>query len=622
MPFTSHEPHESGGILFRDGSDPSNTLLATGPSAVQAAQQIDQNNGLTNAPMPGSQAYLAQLRTDQNAGQLADNGSGVSSQAPEMASTMTPGMKDAWAGSDKAEATERQARDAQISARAADPLAGLPAVAEDRSPPVAGGAPSGGMSLAPPSGWKPPPAPPPPGGIRFAAGAGAAPGGGASAAPDDAGARYQSWLDIATKHELAKRGGGVIKGKDVPTGYTLQTQAGPDPKLVKAREDAQHQVGLYESDIASAQAHGQQDTEDAQGAAATEHAAYQAKLERLGAAREKGLGDIFGQIQAKQQQVAAGQIDPEAWWGSRSDGQRVAATIAMALGGALAGAQGGRNMGADAINEAVSRNIDGQKANLANQRGALTDLQQIYQTAREKFGDDKLATDAMHMAALDNVKQRMSAIVQQTATRESEIRAHEVMPQLDLKIAELREQLSTAARGQKAEQHLITQDHAAGGGANFDKVLGYQKQAFDAHNEGRKLDIEASKANGDTKPPGTFVVGNDAVTFAPGLPEGDQSELRKRAAASNGAIATLARMKANGATSNWWGGAAAKAEASQLAHQLAEAHGQAKVSPEAEAAVQNNLLGSGYKAADEYQKILEDQQKEIRVQAQARPRAR
>lgn len=78
----------------------------------------------------------------------------------------------------------------------------------------------------------------------------------------------------------------------------------------------------------------------------------------------------FELLQAQQEEILDAEIDPKNFWATKSTGEKVAAMIAVALGGlgqaflAKAGRQPGRNAALDILNQAIDRDIDAQKANL------------------------------------------------------------------------------------------------------------------------------------------------------------------------------------------------------------------------------------------------------------------
>ncbi len=77
------------------------------------------------------------------------------------------------------------------------------------------------------------------------------------------------------------------------------------------------------------------------------------------------------EIDEQGQKLAAMQVDPEKWWNDRSTGQKIAGFLAAIVGGLVQGRVGGPNSGLAMIENAIERDIDAQKANMAHQRAEL-----------------------------------------------------------------------------------------------------------------------------------------------------------------------------------------------------------------------------------------------------------
>jgi len=133
---------------------------------------------------------------------------------------------------------------------------------------------------------------------------------------------------------------------------------------------------------------GKQVLAEAEHRAELEEAASRAERERA-AAREQRSAETWKRAEARAEEndaeakkLANERIDPDHWWSSRSTGQKIAGFIAAIVGGLVQGRTGSpRNSGLDMINQEIDRDIDAQKANLANrrdnlgiQRGLVADL--------------------------------------------------------------------------------------------------------------------------------------------------------------------------------------------------------------------------------------------------------
>lgn len=110
-------------------------------------------------------------------------------------------------------------------------------------------------------------------------------------------------------------------------------------------------------------------------------------------------------------EIAATKIDPANYWAKGSGFGHALSLMAVALGGFAQGYSGGKlpNTALNQLNDSINRDIEAQKANLANKRGVLSEAQNIYGLARQKFGDDQSAMDytrARQNEALKNVAMR------------------------------------------------------------------------------------------------------------------------------------------------------------------------------------------------------------------------
>jgi len=109
--------------------------------------------------------------------------------------------------------------------------------------------------------------------------------------------------------------------------------------------------------------------------------------------------------------IASTKIDPGAYFSNMSGFSKMLSLFSVALGGFSEGYSGGRlkNVGLQMLDDAIARDVDAQKANLAAKRGKLADAQSVYGLARQKFGDDQAAMDyarARQYEQLANVAKR------------------------------------------------------------------------------------------------------------------------------------------------------------------------------------------------------------------------
>jgi len=86
-------------------------------------------------------------------------------------------------------------------------------------------------------------------------------------------------------------------------------------------------------------------------------------------------------------QVAAGKVDPNQYVNNMSTGNKIAAAIAIGLGGIGAGLAGQPNQAAEVLNKAIAKDVEAQKENIANKKT-------LYSENLARFGDEQKATAA------------------------------------------------------------------------------------------------------------------------------------------------------------------------------------------------------------------------------------
>lgn len=90
------------------------------------------------------------------------------------------------------------------------------------------------------------------------------------------------------------------------------------------------------------------------------HKTSQAVVARRNEVSERLMNEIY-----------SGKIDPNHYWESKDTGGRITSAIALVIGGIGAGLSHGNNLALETINKAIDRDIDSQKANLANKNSLL-----------------------------------------------------------------------------------------------------------------------------------------------------------------------------------------------------------------------------------------------------------
>lgn len=149
------------------------------------------------------------------------------------------------------------------------------------------------------------------------------------------------------------------------------------------------------------------------------------------------LADNQARADALQQDLATGKIDPGRWWKSRDLGGKIAASIAIVLGGISQGFSGRPSAALAAIDNAIQQDIDSQKADIGKKENLLShyvqqghDLQAAAKLAKadqmdayagqmqmmaNKYGGEEAAINAQKAIASikgDSAKLRQGAMQQ------------------------------------------------------------------------------------------------------------------------------------------------------------------------------------------------------------------
>ncbi len=143
-------------------------------------------------------------------------------------------------------------------------------------------------------------------------------------------------------------------------------------------------------------------------------------METQAAETQKYLDDNMSMLQKSAGELANLKIDPKRFWADKSTGDRVLAGIGLFLG---AFNPNGGNRAVEAINRAIERDIDIQKADIeqknrsyAARRGVLADMVGI-------FRDKRAAVEATRVAYLQNAQLQLSQIAAKYSGSEAAAKA-------------------------------------------------------------------------------------------------------------------------------------------------------------------------------------------------------
>jgi len=175
------------------------------------------------------------------------------------------------------------------------------------------------------------------------------------------------------------------------TGATLE-QPGFSPTIPQSTPQmhkpqvAPSLMNPLESAMATQQA-GIMNEARAQGDLGTEQAKLAAKntenLQQLQADTQQHLSSIDNDLKATYADIKNGHIDPNHYVNSMETPAKVATVIGLILGGYGAGLAGGPNHALEFLNKQIDRDVDAQKANLANKHNLFSANMQLYKNTQD-----------------------------------------------------------------------------------------------------------------------------------------------------------------------------------------------------------------------------------------------
>lgn len=234
-------------------------------------------------------------------------------------------------------------------------------------------------------------------------------------------------------------------------------------------------------------------THEAKGEADRAFLEKKAKLLEEQAAASQGVID---QIRRTADDLKSAKIDPNAFWASRSTGQKLALAIASGMG-AFAQAMGaGPNTAQQIIDKAVDDDVRAQLANIDKKSKDLTAGQQLYKQILDQTGDKIAAADALRLAAYSAVDSKL-AEAQQTAKSEIALsKIQELRGRVELQRLDQDAALTERMRGTEGVNFRVDPARAAsyGGGPNLDKIAALQQAMVSASHGQAMIDMALGEA--------------------------------------------------------------------------------------------------------------------------------
>lgn len=198
--------------------------------------------------------------------------------------------------------------------------------------------------------------------------------------------------------------------------------------------------------------------EHEQSAAQDVEAARAAEAERKAKATA-----LLADYDAAEKDAAATKIDAGRYWASKPSAQKVLSIIGATLGGFAAGLKGGPNHALDQLNREIERDVDEQKANLANKHASADAKRSLFAANLQAWGNE----DAAHAATMAQKTAQVQAEMQRQAAESKSVEAQNQADMLGAQLAQQKAAFLEHAMG-------AVQAGPAGGGltpAQADKDL-------------------------------------------------------------------------------------------------------------------------------------------------------
>ena len=335
------------------------------------------------------------------------------------------------------------------------------------------------------------------------------------------------------------------------------------PDLAFLGEAAKAKMGMAQvtSDIEKRRLEAQQEAEQRIGQtnlaleqqAAQDIKAQQERMLRFRQASEQAESDI-----AKlNKEVTDTKINPDAYYQNQNTFQKILSAIAIGLGGFVQGYSGGRipNTALQIINSAIERDIEAQKANLANKRAAIGERRNLLAMARERFADEKQAEDWVRATLQQQVAAQARRFGAEAKTKEIGFAAEKIAAGYDQQAQELNLGVKQAyveaemARRAEEQQRAARAAAYAAGAPEREMKMRERILEFEAKKAGiAKTQAETARAQAEAT--GERGMASRTVMLGPNSDQQfvaptDKSaeELRERQAAASAFASTVSKMQ-------------------------------------------------------------------------------
>lgn len=148
------------------------------------------------------------------------------------------------------------------------------------------------------------------------------------------------------------------------------------------------------------------------------------------AERANELAERQADFDASTKALSKQSVDPTRFWSTGNAGTKIAALISVAIGGFIQGKTGRSNVGMDAVNQAIDRDIKAQEFAYNAARDTVNAKQTAFSMAMQKYQNVDAARASARAAALDVAVTQAGASAAQWKGTEAANRAQMAMAEL------------------------------------------------------------------------------------------------------------------------------------------------------------------------------------------------
>lgn len=158
------------------------------------------------------------------------------------------------------------------------------------------------------------------------------------------------------------------------------------------------------------------------------------------AAQEEAMGKLMGEQEALDRQRTSA---PQDFWADKSTGQKILAGIGLFLGAAGGHLRGGTNTFVTTLNQAIDRDLEKQKADLASKQQGLDKKRTLLGDMNNIFGDQRIAMQAARATAFKGVENDLAIIASKYKGQEIQAKAQMALAEVGMVRAQAEEEVKS-----------------------------------------------------------------------------------------------------------------------------------------------------------------------------------